>query len=424
MANPEVEELELQLSSLENVRSAASSAGNDSALQHDIDGLNGRWLRAVMERNRAGPEGSESVRLALLDIGARSHPDAVAAALDRVGRFDGPVTSRRLPGREMIQLISNWIDETDRRIISAGRDAGGQVTRGYVDAKYEVLECLRPVFETVRDLRFETGAEEPPPAVRRRWPTSVGAVVVVLVLLGLIVVLRNGGSSGQLALAISDQSTGESGAQVEASPSDSVPAATDPIVRESSGAECQAARDAFVSGSPSTSMQLSSPDLPGTIPEMFWREFGYESGFPTPAFEWSDVPDLTTELALLIAEVPTHEVVGVEDPDRSSGDGLPDLNPRWTAIGIDPASGGIGRTDVTIGLPDGVAEVGDEGVFVSLGDEWTRSKFVGPALPGETYLFALFALCDPMTGEPDDFDPEWLHRWSIDYAYFTAVSAG
>ncbi len=421
MANPEVEELEQQLSSLENVRSAADSSGSALALQRDIDGLNGRWLRAVMERSRSRPAGTESVRLALLDIGARSHPDAVVAALDRVGRFDGPVNSRRLPGRETIQLISNWIDETDRRIISAGRSPGSEATRGYVDAKYEVLECLRPVFETVRDLRFETGAEEPRPATRRRWPTSVGAVVAVLVLLGLIVVLRNGGSNGESVSAASDQSTGESGAQVGASPSDSVPAVTDPIVSESSAAECQAARDVFASGS--TSMRLSSPDLPGTIPETFWREFGYDAGFPTPAFEWSDIPDLTTELALLIAEVPPHEIVNVEDPNRSHGDGLPDLNPRWTAVGIDPASVGIGRTDVDGGLPAGVVEVGDEGVFVSLGDEWTRSKFVGPALPGETYLFGLFALCDPMTGEPDDFNPEWLHRWAIDYAYFTAVSA-
>ncbi len=46
------------------------------------------------------------------------------------------------------------------------------------------------------------------------------------------------------------------------------------------------------------------------------------------------------------------------------------------------------------------------------------NKFIGPGVDRQTYLFTVFALCDPVEGDPDDYTAGWFKRHSIAIGWF------
>ncbi|MGN9917115.1 YbhB/YbcL family Raf kinase inhibitor-like protein [Micromonospora palomenae] len=99
--------------------------------------------------------------------------------------------------------------------------------------------------------------------------------------------------------------------------------------------------------------------------------FSRDGGNASPPLQWSDVPESTTELLLL-----------VEDPDAGRSPFL-----HWLVTGISPASGGVGEGMVPEGgreWPNGFGTTGWGGPHPPKGDEAHR------------YFFRLYALERPV----------------------------
>ncbi|MGB6057326.1 MAG: YbhB/YbcL family Raf kinase inhibitor-like protein [Microthrixaceae bacterium] len=120
-------------------------------------------------------------------------------------------------------------------------------------------------------------------------------------------------------------------------------------------------------------MTITSPDFDagGPIPD----EFSKGGANHVPELRWSDVPDGTREL-----------VVMMHDPDAPLVDGFT----HWVVVGIDPAATRIGGHSDTASTP-GVNSMGD-------------AEYMGPAPPPghgiHHYYFHLFALDTNLVHEP------------------------
>lgn len=169
-------------------------------------------------------------------------------------------------------------------------------------------------------------------------------------------------------------------------------------------------------------MTFSSPDLPGgAIPE---RYAAYNSsasnGFPTPGFEFGNVPEGTTELAIVIQNVPEwaqDEVSAATDLWTTS---VPPGSPYWILTGISPDATEVPSTATGVELPEGLIarDHNTYGAGTSA-DDMHYNRFVG-AHTGELFLFTLFAICEP---EGDWYDPAnlaWMRGWTIATTWFTA----
>ncbi|MGH3701964.1 MAG: YbhB/YbcL family Raf kinase inhibitor-like protein [Pseudonocardiaceae bacterium] len=89
----------------------------------------------------------------------------------------------------------------------------------------------------------------------------------------------------------------------------------------------------------------------------------------SPPLAWSEVPDGTAELVLLL-----------EDPDGPGGTQL-----YWVLCGLDPASGGLEEGKVPVGAVGGKNDYG-------------RTDWAGPCPPlgkAHRYIFTLLALSAP-----------------------------
>lgn len=120
-------------------------------------------------------------------------------------------------------------------------------------------------------------------------------------------------------------------------------------------------------------LKVSSPAFEHT--ERIPNKYSNRGGDHIPELRWTDVPDGTREL-----------VVIVHDPDAPLVDGFT----HWIALGIDPASGGVGG-DLDTSYVSGINSMGED-------------AYMGPAPPPghgtHHYFFHLYALDTTLDREP------------------------
>ena len=167
-------------------------------------------------------------------------------------------------------------------------------------------------------------------------------------------------------------------------------------------------------------LTFSSPDVGESIPDTFTQGEAYALGFPTPIFEWSGVPAEATEIAILVQRI-------TNDRDRSLvtttdlwHDEVPTGQTRWIVTGIDPQTTVLPSSNLAVPLPEGVIEQDHNSPIVTIDDVPYGNKFVGPNSTARDFLFTVFALCDPATGERDVYSAPWLHRHAISIAWFAS----
>ncbi len=122
--------------------------------------------------------------------------------------------------------------------------------------------------------------------------------------------------------------------------------------------------------------------------------YARDSGNVSPGLEWSELPDRTVELALL-----------VEDRDAGSPPFV-----HWAVTGIDPDSRGVGEGEQPSGTvwTNSTGDRGYTGPYPPIGDEPHR------------YVFRLYALREPVTLSPDA-DLDELRRVLEDSAAATGT---
>ncbi|NHC14588.1 YbhB/YbcL family Raf kinase inhibitor-like protein [Motilibacter deserti] len=125
-------------------------------------------------------------------------------------------------------------------------------------------------------------------------------------------------------------------------------------------------------------------------------EYAKDGGNQQPVLEWDDVPDGTTELALLCV-----------DPDAPVGTWL-----HWLVTGIDPSTRRVEPgADVGIEHGNGYGEQGWGGPQPPVGDEPHR------------YVFRLYALAEPFAA-PDPSDADAVRSWLDDHSTATGTLTG
>ncbi len=130
-------------------------------------------------------------------------------------------------------------------------------------------------------------------------------------------------------------------------------------------------------------LRISAPafEFDAPIPE----RFSNAAGDTSPELQWSNVPDGTVELVLV-----------VHDPDAPLADGFT----HWVATGIDPSSSG---------LPEGAQEGFTAGVNTA-----GSGGYMGPAPPpghgNHHYFFHLYALDAPLDASGAGTRDEVLER--------------
>ena len=196
----------------------------EEALQRQIDDTFDRWLDAVFARDEKERRKAETDRLAALDIGARSHPEAVAAATERGSQIGGLVGSGLPANRHTMEAISRWIDDVDGEIANANSiaqeakaagneevyEAAVEKAQTYTEAKYDVLGMLRPVFETARDVQPQSTKSAS--SGRRLITFGAGGVLAGMLLLGGVFWLNDDGTVSPVVaedqlVAVDDGST-------------------------------------------------------------------------------------------------------------------------------------------------------------------------------------------------------------------------
>ena len=200
-------------------------------------------------------------------------------------------------------------------------------------------------------------------------------------------------------------------------PGDSSERVDSPETEEAAPAtECELAADA-----PST-LRLTSPDIQAEMPKRFDLAYVRQKSFPTPSFEWGGVPPATTELVIVVLTLVERGVEASmeETPDFLAG-GLPNSQAVWVVGGIDPGTHALAATNATSPLPDRAVAHDHGAASVQIGDQMSESLFVGPSGFGETYLFAIFALCEG-EGGIESYNAAWIAGRAIDVGWFTAAT--
>ena len=247
-----------------------------------------------------------------------------------------------------------------------------------------------------------------------RIPLVIGAGIGVI---GLIAVVSLTGDDEPPATAPGTATGSTAGTPATESP-DAMPGTTAPsavaVATTAPADACAAAAQQDYD------MQFSSVDVIDGIGEEFSQRAGEETGYQTPSFTWSGIPQAATELAIVMQWVPENrreDIVSATDLWETAE---PAGSSRWVLRGIDPTSTGIDRTNLDTGLPEGTHEVDHTGGVVQIGGAPAANKFLGPDAPGRTYMFTLLALCDPELGTPFDESLGWFRRFAIDTTWFFA----
>lgn len=156
-----------------------------------------------------------------------------------------------------------------------------------------------------------------------------------------------------------------------------------------------------------------------------------ENDFPAPGLIWSAVPPETTEIAILVLSVNEDRAASYEaDPNLwwdgrdsvGTPSGIPIGETRWTLTGLGADVSSLDPMSRTELPPPGTTEHFLNGTGTRRGDVDLSHKFVGPSSRRDTYLFTVFALCDPVPGDPDDYTAGWFKRHSIATGWFFATA--
>ncbi|MCZ6662842.1 MAG: hypothetical protein O6951_07935 [Actinobacteria bacterium] len=169
----------------------------------------------------------------------------------------------------------------------------------------------------------------------------------------------------------------------------------------------------------SDSLIFTSPDVGEEIPDRFTQRNAYDSGFVTPAFQWSGVPVDTTEIAIFVQVVDSDHNRDILASGNAWYGEVPIGFQRWLVTGIDPATSSLPGSSLDFPLPEGVIEQ-DGGAAVQINGEGFTSKFVGAGTGAATFLFTIFALCEAPPVERDVFWPNWLRDHAIGIDWFVS----
>ena len=173
-------------------------------------------------------------------------------------------------------------------------------------------------------------------------------------------------------------------------------------------------------------LELTSPDVQPILPLSFAQG---QQNWQSPRLEWSSVPPETTEIVILVSR-PRVDLADAYRADPKlwwRGESIevgrsPIGTIRWTLTGIDPAATSLARTSASIPTPAGTTELRRNGTIITINGEDLSTQYLGPALPGESYLFTVFALCFPPDAAPelslDTYNPSWLQQFSIATGWF------
>jgi hypothetical protein len=179
-------------------------------------------------------------------------------------------------------------------------------------------------------------------------------------------------------------------------------------------------------------LDLSSPDVQPAMPRSFAADSRDDSAFPSPQLDWSAVPPETTEIAIHVMSLLDERAEAYQaDPNLwwegtltvGTPAGIPLGRTRWTVTGIDPAVTALPRTSLSRPLPAGITEQDRSGTGTSRDGVDLSNKFIGADSDGEYYLFTVFALCDPVAGEPDEYEPGWFQRHAVAIGWFFTRAA-
>jgi hypothetical protein len=247
-----------------------------------------------------------------------------------------------------------------------------------------------------------------------KWKVRIGIGGVLGLILVLGLVFATGGGHDTDA---SDDAAGELGN----SSANQEPAATTPTGAEN---PCDAIRGQKIV------LELSSPDVQPTIPLAHGRG---GNDFLAPALKWSTVPDGTVEIAVSVQEVTGERAEKYaadpllwwrgESTNEPGSGGVPIGSPKWLVTGIDPSASGLPRSSQTIPLPEGALERSVGGTQATFNGVTSDSMFIGPGLPGERFLFSVFALCDSTAEVTDNLSAGFLGRSSIATGWFISEYA-
>ncbi|MCH8984595.1 MAG: hypothetical protein IH943_10935 [Acidobacteria bacterium] len=169
----------------------------------------------------------------------------------------------------------------------------------------------------------------------------------------------------------------------------------------------------------SDSLIFTSPDVGEEIPDRFTQRNAYDSGFVTPAFQWSGVPVDTTEIVIFVQVVDSDHNRDILASGNAWYGEVPIGFQRWLVTGIDPATSLLPGSSLDSPLPEGVIEQ-DGGAAVQINGEGFTSKFVGAGVGAETFLFTIFALCEAPSVGRDVFWSSWLRDHAIGIDWFVS----
>jgi hypothetical protein len=340
----------------------------------------------------------------------------------------------------------------------------------------EPIESVMPELASQAGLPVKSEGA-PTPAGRFGWslPVGVGAIAAAGVIIVAVVIggfLWFGGGSGGDEVTVDAvggvaeepptptvdapagapvATTGQPSVATTSGSSDSSPVLV-PTPTEGPSA-CEIAAE-----QPST-MTFSSPDVGPTMSVLYAMNRAYDLGFPTPGFEWSGVPEATTQLLITAQKLTSKDAEGILGGTTDLlADGWPVGDVRWAATipsdftsvprtwftsgdepdpekvqkHVDAAAESLAEgeekttfDDVAMSLPEGVVEREHAASTVQIDGEGVRNKFIGPANDGNVFLFTIFALCDPpdpREGDPRAYRPDWARPYAIDQAWFVATA--
>jgi len=244
-----------------------------------------------------------------------------------------------------------------------------------------------------------------------KWKVLIGIGGTLGIILAVGIFLTAGESSDTTEVESSDAAEADSSGTL-------APASTAPIA----GANpCGAVRDQELI------LELTSPDVQPIIPISFGSG---STDFLAPSFNWSPVPEETTEIAILVLRLDDERAaLYTEDPllwwggSSIGGGGVPIGRAKWLVTGIDPLATGLAQSSQTIPLPEGAIERSTPGGgYAQYGALEGDFMYRGTGTPGVKHLFTVFALCNPTVDFVDDPGAGWLRRFSIATGWFISES--
>lgn len=168
------------------------------------------------------------------------------------------------------------------------------------------------------------------------------------------------------------------------------------------------------------SMTFASTEFgDGRMAESWAAYYSEENDFPTPSFEIGGVPEGTTELAIVIINVPEGAREEVANATELWTTSVPAGNVHWILTGISPDTTHIAAAVGGVGLPEGAIEQDHNSYGAGDPGDVHYNRFLGPH-SGEMFLFTLFAMCEPEGDWYSTGNPAWMRGWAIANTWFVA----